>query len=152
MARRGNWMDENDSLTVGWWRTESKADLPRSRCGNSSMYVTPPRSVKIKQDQKQPIDNLTFRVHATFVSQNYHHHSLRGGAGRKTVLVIFQPSHFIVYLLWSVWKIWKKHKKKLFSLRLVSIEMVAIFDFWALTKVHTISKPLLQMQWKVAHT
>ena len=30
--------------------------------------------------------------------------------------------------------------------RLVSIEMVAIFDFRPLTKVHITSKPLLQMQ------
>ena len=32
------------------------------------------------------------------------------------------------------------------------MEMVAIFDFRALTKVHVTLKPLLQMQWKVAHT
>ena len=36
---------------------------------------------------------------------------LKGGAGRKTVLLIFQPTHFIVHLLWSVWKIWRKEEK-----------------------------------------
>ena len=36
-------------------------------------------------------------------------------------------------------------KKKKFP-RLVSMEMAAIFDFRALTKVHLTSKPLLQMQ------
>ena len=36
-------------------------------------------------------------------------------------------------------------KKKKFQ-RLVSMEMAAIFDFRALTKVHITSKPLLQMQ------
>ena len=38
-----------------------------------------------------------------------------------------------------------KIKKKNFP-RLVSMEMAAIFDFRALTKVHLTSKPLLQMQ------
>ena len=48
-------------------------------------------------------------------------------------------------------KIWRKHQKKNLP-RLVSMKMVAILDFRALTKVHITSKPLLQMQWNVAHT
>ena len=76
---------------------------------------------------------------------------LRGG-GRKTILLFLQPSHFIVHLLWSVWiNMEKKSTTKKFP-RLVSMEMAAIFDFRALTKVHLTSKPLLQMQWKFAHT
>ena len=42
-------------------------------------------------------------------------HFFKGGAGRETVLLIFQPSHFIVYLLWSEWKIWRKNQKHVFS-------------------------------------
>ena len=79
-------------------------------------------------------------------------HDLKGGAGRKTILLIFQPSHFIVLLLWSVWKNMEKKSQIFFFPRLVSMEMAAIFDFRALTKVHLTSKPLLQMQWKFAHT
>ena len=43
----------------------------------------------------------------------------------------------------------KKYGEKteiIFFLRFVSMEMVAIFDFRALTKVHITLKPLLQMQ------
>ena len=39
----------------------------------------------------------------------------------------------------------KKRGEKNFP-HLVSMEMAAIFDFRALTKVHIISKPLLQME------
>ena len=63
------------------------------------------------------------------------HMLLRGGAGRKTFLLIFQPTHFIVHLLWSVWKNIGKNQINFFT-RFVSMEMVAIFDFRALTKVH----------------
>ena len=88
----------------------------------------------------------------THRTENSRQISLRGGAGRKTILFIFQPSHFIVHLLWSVWKNIEKKSKNIFFPRLVSMEMAAIFDFRALTKVHLTSKPLLQMQWKFAHT
>ena len=37
-------------------------------------------------------------------------------------------------------------KKKIFSPRFVSMEMAAIFDFRAITKVHITLKRLLQMQ------
>ena len=37
------------------------------------------------------------------------------GAGRKTILLIFQPSHFIVHLLWSVWKNMEKKIRIFFS-------------------------------------
>ena len=50
---------------------------------------------------------------------------LRRGAGRKTFLLIFQPTHFIVHLLWSVWQIWRE--KKNFP-RFVSMEIAAIFN------------------------
>ena len=40
----------------------------------------------------------------------------------------------------------EKKSKKLFFPLLVYMEMAAIFDFRALTKVHLTSKPLLQMQ------
>ena len=69
---------------------------------------------------------------------------LRGGAGRKTVLLIFQfPSLFYIY-----YDQYKKYggKKKDFSPRFVSMEMAPIFDFRALTKVHITLKRLLQMQ------
>ena len=39
----------------------------------------------------------------------------------------------------------EKKENNLFSPRFVSMEMVAIFDFRALTKVHLTLKPLLQM-------
>ena len=42
-------------------------------------------------------------------------------------------------------KIWRKNKIIVFP-RFVSMEMAAIFDFRALTKLHTTLKPLLQMQ------
>ena len=78
-------------------------------------------------------------------------HVQGGHAGRETVLLIFQPTHLIIYLLWSVWKNIEKNKNKKFP-RFVSMEMVAIFDFRALTKVNITLKQLLQMQCKVAHT
>ena len=55
-----------------------------------------------------------------------------GGACRKIVWLIFQPTRFIIYLLWSVWKIMEKKKFLLFNY----MEMVAILVFSALTKVH----------------
>ena len=48
-----------------------------------------------------------------------------------------------IYYMISVKKIWRKKKK---FPRFVSMEMAAIFDFRALTKVHITLKPLLQMQ------
>ena len=73
---------------------------------------------------------------------------LRGGGGGvlvKNVLLIFQPSHLIVFIMISMKKYGEKTKQKF--PRLVSMEMAAIFDFRALTKVHIFtSKPLLQMQ------
>ena len=63
------------------------------------------------------------------------------GAGRKIVLLI---SLYIYYDQYE--KIWRKNPKCFFFPRLVSMEMVAILDFRALTKVHITSKPLLQMQ------
>ena len=39
-----------------------------------------------------------------------------------------------------------ENKKRFFSPRFVSMEMAAIFDFRALTKVHITLKLLLQMQ------
>ena len=70
---------------------------------------------------------------------------LRGGAGRKTVLLIFQPTYFIVHFYDQYEKIRIK-TKIIFCPRFVSMEMAAIFDFRALTKVHMTIKPLLQMQ------
>ena len=63
---------------------------------------------------------------------------LRGGAGRKTVLLI---SFYIYY------DQYKKYGEFFFFFpRFVSMEMAAIFDFRALTKVHITLKRLLQMQ------
>ena len=70
---------------------------------------------------------------------------LRGGAGRKTVLLIFQPTHLIYIYYDQYEKIWRNKKKKN-SPCFVSMEMAAIFNFRALTKVHITLKPLLQMQ------
>ena len=53
--------------------------------------------------------------------------------------------HF-TFIMISI-KIWRKTKFP----RFVSMEMAAIFDFRALTKVHITLKRLLQMQRKVAH-
>ena len=64
---------------------------------------------------------------------------LTGGAGRKTVLLIF----YIYYDQYE--KICRKNKIVFFP-RFVSMEMAAIFDFRALTKVHITLKRLLQMQ------
>ena len=47
-----------------------------------------------------------------------------------------------IYYMISVKKIWRIF----FFPRFVSMEMAAIFDFRALTKVHITVKPLLQMQ------
>ena len=46
----------------------------------------------------------------------------------------------------------KKYGEKKISPRFVPIEMAAIFDFMALTKIYITLKPVLQMQRKVAHT
>ena len=43
-------------------------------------------------------------------------------------------------------KIWRKKQTNTFFPAVFSMEMAAIFDFRALTKVHITSKPLLQMQ------
>ena len=53
-----------------------------------------------------------------------------GGAGRETVCSFFNP---VISLY-------------IYNDLLVSMEMAAIFDFRALTKVHITSKSLLQMQ------
>ena len=70
------------------------------------------------------------------------HPSYRRGAGRKTVLLIFNPliSLYIYYDQYE--KIWRKKK----FTRFVSMEIAAIFDCRAPTKVHITLKPLLQMQ------
>ena len=43
-------------------------------------------------------------------------------------------------------KIWREKIKIIFSMRFVSMEMAAIFDFRALTKLDITLKPILQMQ------
>ena len=50
-----------------------------------------------------------------------------------------------LYIYYDQYEKYGENTKKI-SPRLVSMETVAIFDFRALTKVHTTSKPLLQMQ------
>ena len=79
---------------------------------------------------------------------------VKGGGGgvlvEKLFCSFFNPA-ISLYIYYDQYeKIWRKKKKKF--PRLVSMEMAAIFDFRALTKVHLTSKPLLQMQWKFAHT
>ena len=66
---------------------------------------------------------------------------LRGGAGRKLFCSFFNPliSFYIYY------DQYKNMEKKKFP-RIVSMEMAAVFDYRALTKVHTTLKRLLQMQ------
>ena len=49
-----------------------------------------------------------------------------------------------LYIYYDQYK--KRRKKRKKFPRLVSMEMAAIFDFRAFTKVHITSKPLLQMQ------
>ena len=73
------------------------------------------------------------------------HVNLRGGAGRKTVLLIFNPliSLYIYYDQYE--KIWRNEQNNFFP-RFVSMEMAAIFDVRALTEVHRTLKPLLQME------
>ena len=66
---------------------------------------------------------------------------LRGGAGRKTVLLIFQS----FYIYYDQYKKYGE-KKMIFFPRFVSMEMAAIFDFRALTNVHITLKRLLLMQ------
>ena len=79
-------------------------------------------------------------------------HRLRGGAGRETVLLIFQPTHFIVHLMYNeffYYDLYEKYGEKtksFFSPCFVSMEMVAIFVSRGLTKVHITLKSLLQMQ------
>ena len=70
---------------------------------------------------------------------------LRGGAGRKTVLLIFNPL-ISFYIYYDQYKKYGEKNKIIFSPRFVSMEMAAIFDFRALTKVHITLKRLLQMQ------
>ena len=66
---------------------------------------------------------------------------LRGGAGRKTVLLIFNP-----LISFDIYYDQYKTYGEFFFPRFVSMEMAAIFDFRALTKVHITLKRLLQMQ------
>ena len=68
---------------------------------------------------------------------------LRGGCWSKNYFAHFstQPFH-CTFIMISM----KKYGEKKNFPRLVSMEMAAIFDFRALTKVHLTSKPLLQMQ------
>ena len=68
------------------------------------------------------------------------------GAGRKTILLIFNP-------LISLYIYYDQYEKKGEKCKIIvfpclfSMEMAAIFDFRALTKVHITLKLLLQMQW-----
>ena len=68
-----------------------------------------------------------------------------GGAGRKTVLLIFLTQLFHCIFIMIRMEKYGENTKTNFP-RLVSMEMAAILDFRALTKVHITSKPLLQMQ------
>ncbi len=75
----------------------------------------------------------------------------------ETVLLIFRWIHFsthsfnCLFIMISMRKYGEKIKVIFFP-RFVSMKMAAIFDVRALPKVHITLKPLLQMQWKVAHT
>ena len=60
---------------------------------------------------------------------------LRGGAGRKTILLIFQPTHLLYIYYDQYEKIWRKNKIIFFPV-LISMELATIFDFRAHTKVH----------------
>ena len=51
-----------------------------------------------------------------------------------------------LYIYYEHYENMKKKNQNIFSLRFVSVEMAAIFDFRALTKVHITLKPVLQMQ------
>ena len=75
----------------------------------------------------------------TSVSDNW---VISGEAGLPIVLLIYQPTHFILYLLWTI----------MILPHFVSMEIVAVLDFVALAKVYVTLKPLLQMPWNVAHT
>ena len=73
----------------------------------------------------------------------------KGGGGvlvEKQFCSFFNPA-ISLYIYYDQYeKILRKKSKKIFFPRLVSMEMAAIFDFRALTKVHLTSKPLLQMR------
>ena len=73
--------------------------------------------------------------------------NLRGGVLVEKLFCSFFNPAISLYIYYDQYeKIWRKKSKKIFFPRLVSMEMTAIFDFRALTKVHLTSKPLLQMQ------
>ena len=76
-------------------------------------------------------------------------HRLRGGAGRKTVLLIFQPTHFIKctmnFFIMICMKNMERKQNHFPPPCFVSMEMAAIFVSRGLTKVHITLKSLLQM-------
>ena len=67
-----------------------------------------------------------------------------GGVLAEKLVCSFFNTVISLYIYDQYEQILRKNKKKFFP-RLVSMEMADIFDFRALTKVHT-SKPLLQLQ------
>ena len=66
----------------------------------------------------------------------------------KLFCSIFNP----LISLYIYYDQYEKYGEKKISPRFVPIEMAAIFDFMALTKVYITLKPVLEMQRKVAHT
>ncbi len=84
--------DESASSIENIWKEGRNALKDSSRAGPSPQKQTP-------VDQRRDPRHHWRAPHSPPMWQQGH-----GGAGRKTVLLIFQPSHFIVYLLWSVWK------------------------------------------------
>ena len=64
-----------------------------------------PATVSLSSSDSQDTTWQERETHVTYIPP------LRGGAGRKTVLLILQPTHFIVHLLWSVWKNMEKKTK-----------------------------------------
>ena len=63
----------------------------------------------------------------------------------KLFCSFFNPA-ISLYIYYDQYEKYGEKIPNLFFPRLVSMEMAAIFDFRALTKVHLTSKPLLQMQ------
>ena len=74
-------------------------------------------------------------------------YKIKGGGVlvEKLFCSFFNPVNSL-YIYYDQYEKYGENTKKMFFLWLVSMEMAAIFDVRALTKVHITSKPLLQMQ------
>ena len=68
-----------------------------------------------------------------------------GGCWSKNCFAHFSTQSFHCIFIISMKKYGENANKQKFP-RLVSMEMAAIFDVRALTKIHITSKPLLQIQ------